>query len=259
MTGKLYIVATPIGNLCDISERALETLRSVDLILAEDTRVTRKLLSKYDIKTRVVSYHHHSGDSKKFEILQMLEAGENIALVTDAGTPGVSDPGNELLDFLYAHTNMAVASPLANTNRAQFRQAEGMAALKGPTNDRRPEIEQRFEIIPIPGPSALTVALSICGFNTSKFIFAGFFPKKKANKWLNTYFTLDITTIYFDSPYRLIKNLEKISDLLKERRIFVARELTKLHEETYRGTISEVIQMLKTSNPKGEVVVIVEP
>jgi len=221
MYGKLYIVATPIGNLTDISQRALETLKNVNLIFAEDTRVTQKLLSRYDIETKVFSYHHHSSENKKFEILARLQKGESIALVTDAGTPGVSDPGNELLDLLY-------------------------------------DLGVDVQITPIPGPSSLSAALSICGFNTSKFIFAGFFPKKKANKWLNTYFTQDITTIYFDSPHRLIKNLEKIKDQIGDRRVFVARELTKLHEETFRGPVSEVLEELKASNPKGEVVVVVE-
>lgn len=248
MPGRLYIIATPIGNLSDISERALGTLQSVDLILAEDTRVTQKLLSKYDIKTKALSYHHHSPESKKLEILNRLQMGESLALVTDAGTPGISDPGNELLDFLYSNSRVTTMSPFAGI----------LADSERPSKNSEKGDEEGTQIIAIPGPSSLSTALSICGFNTSKFIFAGFFPKKKANKWVNTYFTQSITTIYFDSPHRLIKNLEKLHTEIGDKRVFVARELTKLHEETYRDHITKVIEKLKTSNPKGEVVVVIE-
>ncbi|MFH1543128.1 MAG: 16S rRNA (cytidine(1402)-2'-O)-methyltransferase, partial [Patescibacteria group bacterium] len=150
MFGDLYIVATPIGNLEDITLRALKTLKEVNFILAEDTRVSRKLLMHYEIDIPTLSYHQHSSDSKKFEILKMLLDGKNLALITDAGTPGISDPGNELIDFIL---------------------------------EKEPDIK----IIPIPGASAITTALSVSGFKAFNYIFLGFLPKKgntKLFEWL---------------------------------------------------------------------------
>ncbi len=220
--GKLFIVATPVGNLKDITLRALEVLKDVDLILAEDTRVTKKLLMHYNIDTPILSYHQHSSENRKLEILNYLLQGKDIALVTDAGTPGVSDPGNELIDFVNTKSSSIV------------------------------------QIIPIPGPSAITAALSICGFDISRYIFIGFFPKKKKSKVLNLIAESRMPVIYFDSPYRLIKNLEYLQDELGDREVFVGRELTKLHETIYRGPIGEVIQKLEKDDPRGEAVVIVE-
>jgi 16S rRNA (cytidine1402-2'-O)-methyltransferase len=217
----LYIVSTPIGNLDDISKRALDILKSVDCILCEDTRVTKKLLTKYQITTNLISYRQHSiRNPRKLEkILALLAAGKQLALVTDAGTPGISDPGNELIDYLLSFVDL--------------------------------------EIIPIPGPSAVTAAISVCGFDMSRYTFIGFVPKKKRLKLLNSLKDLAWPFIYFDSPHRLIKNLEFIKKELGDRQVFVGRELTKLHEEHYRGPVTDVLEQLKASNPKGEVVVVV--
>lgn len=223
-TGTLYIVATPIGNLEDITLRALRILKEVDLILAEDTRVTVKLLDHYDIHTNTLSYHQHSSDIKKLEILTKLNSGENIALVTDAGTPGISDPGNELVDFLLSQ----------NPN---------------------------IKTIPIPGPSALTTALSISGFKTNKFIFLGFLPKKGRTKLFDWLKKADMTFAFYESPKRLLKTLRILSDEFGEdKRVFVVREMTKKFEEGYRGSARAILEALEstTGSQKGEVVIVVE-
>ncbi len=228
MTGTLYIIATPIGNLEDITYRAVKTLKEVDLILAEDTRVTAKLLSHYQISAPAISYHQQSPDSKKQEILLKLLEGKNIALVTDAGTPGISDPGNELIAFV--HTQM-------------------------------PE----SKIVPIPGPSSITAALSVSGLNLNTFLFIGFWPKKKTKKLLEKIKDIDCPVIFFDSPYRVTKTLTLlIKELGEEKHIVVAQELTKLHERILRGTLTEVkIELAKEvknlGRIKGELVCILEP
>ncbi len=222
MFGKLYIVATPIGNLEDMTFRAVSTLSGVDAVLAEDTRVTGKLLKHFDIENRLLSYHHHSKDERKLEILKLLIEGKNLALVTDAGTPGISDPGNELVDFLL---------------------------------DKEPKIE----IVPIPGASSLTAALSICGFDVSKFKFLGFLPKKGRSKLLSRLAKAKVAQVFFESPNRLEKTLSELTEHLgEERRVFVGRELTKMHEEVFRGKLGEVKENLSQANLKGEVVVVVE-
>lgn len=225
--GKLYMVATPIGNLEDVTLRSITILSEVDIILAEDTRVTSKLLhhlsEKHGLPTKkVLSYHHHSSDGKKFEIMKLLLEGNDLALVTDAGTPGISDPGNELVDFILTN-------------------------------------EPNIKIVPIPGASALTSALSISGFRTDKFIFLGFLPKKGKSKLWTWLKSSEMTFAFYESPRRLIKTLENMQEEFGDNvRIFVARELTKLHEETYRGNISDVLEKLSSSDPRGEVVVVVE-
>ena len=245
MLGTLYIVATPIGNLEDITLRALKILKEVDLILAEDTRVTRKLLVHYDISrfaprkkrgslyqkskktpfdidTPILSYHQHSSDKKKLHILSEILRGKNIALVSDAGTPGISDPGNELIDFLLGK-------------------------------------EPGMKIVPIPGASAVTTALSVCGFRADKFIFLGFLPKKKKNKLYDWLKTSKMTFAFYESPNRLKKTLGELRGLIgSDRRVFVARELTKLYETFYRGEIDEVIESLSEEKIRGEIVVVVE-
>ena len=221
MKGTLYIVATPIGNLDDITRRALETLENADLILAEDTRVTKKLLSHYDIEKPIMSYHHHSGDDTKLKILGYLIKGNNLALCTDAGTPGISDPGNELIDYLL---------------------------------EREPEIK----IVPIPGPSAITSALSASGFNVNKFVFIGFMPKKKRTKLFNWIKEGNVSFAFYESPRRIIKTLEQLKEDFSGRQVFVARELTKMHETLYRGSIDEVIEKLKEDTLKGELVIVIE-
>jgi 16S rRNA (cytidine1402-2'-O)-methyltransferase len=221
MKGTLYIVATPIGNLEDITKRALSTLKKTDLILAEDTRVTKKLLSHYDIKKPIMSYHHHSDENTKLKILGYLIKGKDLALVTDAGTPGISDPGNELIDYLL---------------------------------DKEPEIN----VVPIPGPSAITAALSVSGFNINKFVFFGFMPKKKRNKLLNWIKARKVSFAFYESPHRVIKTLGRLKKDFPKRRVLVARELTKVHETLYRGSFDEVTDELKKDKLKGEIVVIVE-
>ena len=226
MLGILYIVATPIGNLGDITLRALETLKSVDLILAEDTRVTKNLLTKYAIATPTFSYHQQSRYDKKYEILKMLLDGKNLALVTDAGTPGISDPGNELIEFLVQ----------SNPN---------------------------LDIVPIPGPSSLTAALSVCGMDIANFLFLGFLPKKKRAKIYEKMKTAACPVVFFDSPYRIVKTLEElIAEFGEERKVFVAQELTKLHERTLWTTLFKAKEELtkevqKAGRVRGEIVVIV--
>lgn len=222
MAGTLYIVATPIGNLADISQRAIKTLKEVDLILAEDTRVTKKILTHYDIQSNVLSYHQHSGENKKLRILKHLIDGNNIALVTDAGTPGISDPGNELIDFIL---------------------------------DKEPTIK----IVPIPGPAAVTTALSVSGFNVSKYIFLGFLPKKKRKKMLSWLKEAKLPFAFYESPKRIIKTIDLLIEYFgEERRILVAREMTKIHESLYRSKLSEVKVQLEKKAVKGEIVVVVE-
>jgi len=226
MAGTLYIVATPIGNLSDISFRALEILKSVDLILAEDTRQTGKLLMYYDIDIPTLSYHQHSSDSKKAEILVQLLSGKNIALVTDAGTPGVSDPGNELIDYLLSK-------------------------------------EPNTIIIPIPGPSSITTALSVSGFKAGEFTFLGYAPKKGRTKFLEEIKNARRTVVFFESPYRIVKLVDKLINQLSEnKQIFIGQELTKLHERALRGNLKEVKRELEKEvkelgRIKGEIVVVI--
>lgn len=220
MLGTLYIVATPIGNLEDITLRALRILKEVDLIIAEDTRVSGYLLRHYDINRAILSYHQHSGEDKKLQILNLLLDGKNIALVTDAGTPGISDPGNELIDYLLSF---------------------------------QPELQ----IIPIPGASALTTALSVSGFAANEFVFVGFMPKKKRTKLIKWLKEGKMTFAFYESPHRIIKSLNQLKDEFGDAEVFIARELTKIHESLYRGKISDVIKNL-TNKIKGEIVVVVQ-
>lgn len=231
MPGTLYIVATPIGNLEDITFRALRILKEVDLILAEDTRVTRKLLMHYDIsgslsrsgkKTHTLSYHQHSSDEKKNRIMSSLVKGHDVALVSDAGTPGISDPGNELIDYLL-------------------------------------EREPKIKIIPVPGAAAVTTALSVSGFRADKFVFLGFLPKKKRAKLFNWLGENKITFAFYESSRRILKTLETLeAQFGPAKRVFVARELTKLHESLSRGTVEQVMKELQQGLVKGEIVVVVE-
>jgi 16S rRNA (cytidine1402-2'-O)-methyltransferase len=222
MPGILYIVATPIGNLEDMTLRAIRVMREADLVLCEDTRVSKKLMMHYDINTPITSYYQHSSEAKKLEVLGRLGRGENITLITDAGTPGISDPGNELIEYLLEHN----------------------FALK---------------IVPIPGPSAITTSISVSGFPMSKFLFLGFFPKKKRTKLIELIKLTKLPIVFYESPYRILKTLEYLSEHLGgDINIFIARELTKLHETLYRGKISEVIAQLEKEKIRGEIVVIAE-
>jgi 16S rRNA (cytidine1402-2'-O)-methyltransferase len=217
--GILYIVSTPIGNLDDITLRALKTLRHVDLIAAEDTRRTRKLLSHFDIHTPLVSYFEHNELKKLDKLLSHMKRGKEIALVSDAGTPGISDPGYRLV---------------------------------------QQTVERGIPVIPIPGPSAVIAALSISGLPTDSFTFAGFLPKKggKRRKLLEKLGDLDGTSILYESPHRLMRTLEDLLEVCGDRQIVIARELTKAFEETIRGSIREVINTLESRRIKGEVTIV---
>jgi len=219
----LYIVATPIGNKEDITLRALRVLKEVDLILCEDTRITKKLLDYYNIKTPTISYHQHSKLSKVEYIIEQLKAGKNLALVSDAGTPAISDPGGKLINLLtYQLTN--------------------------------------FKVIPIPGPSALTAAASISGLPTDEFLFLGFLPHKKGRQTLFKEITSSKrTVIFYESVHRILKTLKELSKFeeLKNRQVVVCRELTKMFETVYRGTINEILNQIKPGEVKGEFVVII--
>lgn len=220
---KLYIVATPIGNLSDITLRAIETLKQVDLILCEDTRVSKTLLDHYGIATKVMSYHQHSRSGKINLLLEKIKLGLDLALITDAGTPGISDPGNKLIAEIIKDT------------------------------------ADKCQIIPIPGPSAVISALSISGLPTDKFIFLGFIPHKKGRETLFKKIEDNSETIvFYESTHRIIKTLESLSKLLaKDRSVVVCRELTKKFETVYRGNIHEVLPMIKKDTIKGEFVVII--
>jgi len=221
--GKLYIVATPIGNLEDITLRALRILREADLVLCEDTRVTKKLLDRYEIQKPLLSYHHHSKLSRVEKIVEHLENGKNLALVSDAGTPGISDPGNQLIEFL----------------RLKLKNAE---------------------IVPIPGPSAVTALASVAGINISKFTFLGFPPHKKGRE---TFFRQvageKYPVIYFESPHRFLKSLELLEKFKPPAKLVVGRELTKMFEEIKRGSVSEILEYYSKNSDKikGEFTVIV--
>lgn len=218
----LYIVSTPIGNLEDMSFRALRILNEVDLILCEDTRVTRKLLDRYKIEKPVLSYHQHSQLQRIDYILTLLKKEKNMALISDAGTPGVSDPGNLLIKEVVE------------------------------------KLGEKIKIIPIPGPSAVTTAASISGFPTDKFLFLGFPPqKRKRMKFFKEVIDSKYPVIFYESPYRILKSLNDLKILNPELEIFVARELTKKFETIYRGKIEEVLKKIEKDKVLGEFVVVV--
>jgi 16S rRNA (cytidine1402-2'-O)-methyltransferase len=222
---RLYIVATPIGNLKDISLRALEILKFVDIIFCEDTRVTRKLLEHYQIKIPTDSYHQHSDNRKINQVIDLLKEEKNIAYVSDAGTPGISDPIGRLVE--------AIAKEFPNENLIQS----------------------------IPGASALTVALSLSGFNAGNFLFLGFLPHKKGKETLlKEIIESKRTIVFFESTHRIIKSLEKLNLLgfQKDRKVVICRELTKKFESIYRGNLRKVINDLKNDVTKGEFVIVVE-
>ncbi|PIY97055.1 MAG: 16S rRNA (cytidine(1402)-2'-O)-methyltransferase [Candidatus Kerfeldbacteria bacterium CG_4_10_14_0_8_um_filter_42_10] len=219
--GTLFIVATPIGNLQDITLRALETIKNADLVACEDTRQTIKLLNHYGIKKPLISYHQHSKLTRIDYLIQELKNGRSIAVVTDAGTPGISDPGTVLISKA---------------------------------------IEEGIKVVPIPGPSAVITALSASGLRTDEFIYLGFLPRKKGRKtMLESLAQEKRTIVFYESPYRVVKTLEELKIVLGEdRNIVIARELTKMFEEIIRGKIKEVITKLTPQNTKGEFVVVVE-
>ena len=217
----LYIIATPIGNLGDISSRALRVLSEVDLILCEDTRVTKNLLDRFQIKTPTLSYHQHSKLQKVDHIIGLLESGKNLALVSDAGTPGIADPGNKLIEEVTAK-NIAL------------------------------------NIVPLPGPSAVLSAASIAGFSMDRFLFLGFPPvKKRRKKFMEEVVSSKYPVVFYESPYRIIKTLKELQSGLADRPIVVCRELTKKFETIYRGKTGEIISKIEKDKIKGEFTVVI--
>jgi 16S rRNA (cytidine1402-2'-O)-methyltransferase len=217
--GRLYIIATPIGNLKDFTFRAIDILQEVDHIFAEDTRTSIKLMKHYNITTSLDSYHEHNNTQKIPKIIKLLNEGKNIGLISDAGTPTISDPGYKLI---------------------------------------RACINEEIDIIPIPGASAVTAALSASGLPSDSFFFFGFLPQKKGRKKKISFLkSLENTIIIFESPHRLLKTLRELHDELGERPIIVARELTKLYEEIIRGNFNSVIEFFESKKVKGEIVIII--
>lgn len=220
--GNLYIIATPIGNLEDITLRAIRILKEADLILCEDTRQTGKLLGKYEIRKPTSSFHQHSKLQKVEQIIDLLKNGKNLALVSDAGTPGISDPGGKLVE-------------------------EVLRALG-----------DEVKIIPIPGPSAVIAAASVSGVPTDKFLFLGFPPHKKGRKkFFQKVAGAEETVIFYESTHRILKSLDELRAAAGERQVVVCRELTKMFETIYRGAVSEVIEKLKSNTTKGEFAIVV--
>jgi len=221
-TGTLYLVGTPIGNLEDITLRALRLLREVDLIAAEDTRVTRKLLQRHRIATPAISYHAHSGERRRRELVSMLRSGKSIALVSDAGMPGTSDPGADLV-----------------------RAAREAGAC----------------VVVVPGPSAVASALAISGIPGQQYLFLGFLPNRSTarKKALQQAACWSGPVVCFEAPQRLQEALADIASVLGDRQVAVARELTKLHEEAVQGSVSDLIAHFASHQPRGEITVVLAP
>ena len=222
MAGTLYLIATPIGNLADITHRALQVLKDVDLIACEDTRHTHKLLQHYGITTKTISYHEHNEQQRAAELIDLLKQGSDVAVVSDAGTPSISDPGFRLV---------------------------------------RAAIESEVPVVPVPGPSALITALIAAGLPTDEFFFAGFLPARSNARRarLNELRAVPGTLIFYEAPHRLATTLKDAYEVLGEREAVVARELTKLHEEIRRGRLSELGEhYANVENPRGEIVVLID-
>ena len=222
MPGTLYLVATPIGNLADITHRALQVLSDVDLIACEDTRHTHKLLNHYGISTKTISYHEHNEQQRSAELIDRLKQGTNIAVVSDAGTPSISDPGFRLV---------------------------------------RAAIEKEIVVVPVPGPSALITALIAAGLPTDEFFFAGFLPSRTNARRarLTELQSIPGTLIFYEAPHRLAATLADAYEILGEREAVVARELTKLHEEIRRGLLSKLAaDYTAKTDIRGEIVVLID-
>ena len=219
MTGKLYLIATPIGNLKDITYRAVEILKEVDVIAAEDTRHSLKLLNYLEISKPMISYHRHNEDTKTAELIRILQEGKSIGLITDAGTPGISDPGEEVV---------------------------------------KEAIKEQIEVIPIPGACALINALIASGLGTKEFAFYGFLPldKKLRNEKFEEIQKQNKTIIFYEAPHRLIKTLQEMEQRIGNIEVVLAKELTKIHETFTRGTIEEVLETLE--DVKGEYIILFE-
>lgn len=221
MSGKLYLCATPIGNLEDITFRVLRTLKEVDMIAAEDTRNSIKLLNHFEIKTPMTSYHEYNKFDKGRYLVEQMQAGKTVALITDAGTPGISDPGEELVAMCY---------------------------------------DAGIEVTSLPGAAACVTALTLSGMPTRRFAFEAFLPsdKKEKKKILEELKEETRTTILYEAPHRLIKTLEELYEALGDRRVSVCRELTKKHETVFRSTLSEAVAWYREREPKGECVLVLE-
>ena len=219
--GKLYLCATPIGNLDDITLRVLNTLKEVDLIAAEDTRHSIKLLNHFDIKTPMTSYHEYNKVEKARYLVDKMGEGVSIALITDAGTPGISDPGEELVKQCY---------------------------------------EAGIEVTSLPGPAACITALTLSGLGTRRFCFEAFLPMdKKEKQWILTELQNETRTIIiYEAPHRLVKTLGELLEALGNRRITICRELTKRYETAFRTTFLEALKTYETEDPKGECVIVIE-
>jgi len=216
----LYIIATPIGNLEDITLRAVRILKEVDLIAAEDTRTSKVLLKKYEINTPLTSFHSYTNERKLQELVNHLKNGKSLAMISDAGTPGISDPGFKLVN------------------------AARVAQIK---------------VIPIPGPTAFLTALMASGMPINKFVYLGFLPLKKGRQTLlKSLVEEEKTMVFYESPHRILKTLGELSQYFGNRKIILARELTKIYEEFLSGTAVELLEIFKNKNPKGEFVVIIE-
>ncbi len=222
MSGTLYVVATPIGNLEDLTFRAKRILSEVDMIVCEDTRVTSRLLAAYDIRKTLRSLHEHTTPAQMAALIRELIGGKSVAYVSDAGTPGVNDPGGKMVEAAY---------------------------------------EAGIRVEPIPGVSALTAAISVCGFAMDDFTYLGFVPHKKGRQ---TFFKLVAErtdpSVFFESTHRMLKTIEELEkSLAPNRMVYVGRELTKMHETSYRGTVAEIHQALDATSWKGEFVIIIGP
>jgi 16S rRNA (cytidine1402-2'-O)-methyltransferase len=221
MIGTLYIIATPIGNLEDVSPRMLETVRKVDLLLCEDTRVTRKLLNRFEISVPAESYREHNHETKVGRVLELLRLGADVGLVSDAGTPGVSDPGSRLVRDLLSE-------------------------------------EPKLTVRPIPGPSAVISAVSVAGFPSDAFSFLGFPPHKKGRSgFFRAALDYPHPVVLYESPHRIVKALESIAEISSERRLCVLRELTKMHETIYRGSATEILFALGDET-RGEFAIVID-
>ena len=241
---KFYVVATPIGNMGDITLRAIETLKSVDLILCEDTRETKKILDKYAINTATMSYHAQSKLAKVDKIFALLSEGKNLALVSDAGTPTISDPGAMLVSKIKQHFNAEIPASSARGVLAEL--AEVLA--------------ETVQVIPIPGASAVIAALSASGMPSHEFTFLGFLPHKKGRETLfKEIATAKRTFVFYESPHRILKTLESLAKFCPDKKVCVARELTKIYEEFKTGSGVEILNYF-IDNPekqRGEFTVIV--
>jgi 16S rRNA (cytidine1402-2'-O)-methyltransferase len=222
MAGTLYLVATPIGNLEDITQRALRVLNEVEVIACEDTRHTRKLLNHYGINTATISYHEHNEKERAKKLTEQLLRGSNVAVVSDAGTPGINDPGYRVVKLA---------------------------------------IEAGITVVPIPGPVALIAALIVSGFPTDDFFFGGFLPAKSGQRKtrLSELRSLETTLIFYEAPHRIVDTLHDVLEILGDREAVVARELTKLHETVERGRLSQLLEHFSSGSAvRGEIVLLID-